>query len=79
MKIQVVSASRRGVQVPIIAVTANACIEDRQRCLDAGCNDVLTNPYRKPSLLRAVAGVLDDHRPPLGRSVSAQTLARRPE
>ena len=61
---------QRGVQLPIIAVTANACIEDRQRCLDAGCNDVLTKPYRKPSLLSAVARLIADRRLPLGRPVS---------
>ncbi len=39
--------------LPIIALTANAMSEDRQRCADAGMNDHLSKPYSK-SMLRAV-------------------------
>ena len=42
-----------GKSIPIIAMTANAFTEDRQRCLDAGMNDYLTKPV-EPQVLHAI-------------------------
>ncbi|MFH1989077.1 MAG: response regulator [Pseudomonadota bacterium] len=41
-------------QIPIIAITANAFVEDRQNCIAAGMNDYLTKPVDPDQLLVAL-------------------------
>jgi len=46
-------------RVPIVAMTANAFDEDRERCLDAGMNDYLSKPIERRSLLETVTRWLE--------------------
>ncbi len=44
-----------GFTKPVLALTAHAMQEQRQACLDAGCDDHLTKPIETASLLRLVS------------------------
>jgi CheY-like chemotaxis protein len=44
--------------IPIIALTAHSSAEDRQHCLDSGCNDYELKPVNFEQLLRKVERLL---------------------
>jgi PAS domain S-box-containing protein len=50
----------QGVQTPIIALTANALEDDREKCLACGMNDYLSKPIQADMLRRTLAQWLQD-------------------
>jgi len=45
-------------RVPIVALTANAMEEERQRCLEAGMDEFMTKPFRHKDLIALVEKLL---------------------
>ena len=46
-------------RIPVIALTAHAMAEDRQRALNAGCDEYETKPVEFPRLLRKISEQLE--------------------
>jgi CheY-like chemotaxis protein len=60
---------KRGVEVPIIAVTANAMTGDKEKCLVAGCDDYISKPITMEKLKQTLLTFLE----PEASSDSEQT------
>ena len=54
---------RRGLAIPIIALTAYAMAEDREKCLACGCTAYLSKPIGEETLLRSVHEHLGNDHP----------------
>ncbi len=50
------SLRERGYGGPIVALTAHAMTDDRQKCLDAGCDDFVSKPIQRKAFLELIAG-----------------------
>jgi CheY-like chemotaxis protein len=51
---------RTGYAEPIIALTANATAENRQKCFDVGCDDYMTKPFDISKLVTLIAKHLSE-------------------
>ncbi len=51
-----------GFLAPIVVLTASAMDEDRQRCLTAGCNDVVTKPIDFSRFIKTCGDWMTQHR-----------------
>lgn len=52
---------KKGHNLPIIALTANAMSEDRDKCITAGMNDFLTKPIRSAILKQVLQKIKPQH------------------
>ncbi len=51
---RIIRATPLTSEIPVIAVTAQAMPEDRQKCLDAGANDYISKPIDVDQLIKAL-------------------------
>jgi two-component system cell cycle response regulator DivK len=54
-----VKADAATSSIPVIALTAHALVQDREKAMAAGCDDFDTKPVELPRLLEKIKRLLD--------------------
>ena len=67
--------SLKAAELPIVAMTANAMQQDRERCLAAGMQDYVTKPIRPDDLWRALLAWIPPRAHPAPRPVRRESSA----
>ncbi len=53
-KIRQIEKDNQQAETPIMAITANVTSEDRKKCIESGCNDIIAKPFKVQELLNTV-------------------------
>jgi CheY-like chemotaxis protein len=65
-------------RIPVVALTANAMVGDRDRCLEAGCDDYVAKPVDPGALQQLIRRWLNDGSGPPGAHPGRPESARTP-
>jgi DNA-binding response OmpR family regulator len=77
--IQVLSSMRkRGLQIPVLLLTAKDAVEDRVRGLDAGADDYLVKPFAFPELSARIRALLRRGKPEPAAAMQVEDLQMDP-
>ena len=68
----------RGLTIPIIALTAHAMAEDRDKCIASGCSGYLAKPVDEETLLKTIAEYLGNDQAPAPRENAHQGVIAGP-
>jgi two-component system sensor histidine kinase/response regulator len=63
---------KRGISIPVIALTGHTKEEDEAKCLDAGCNDYLSKPIDRLCLIEKLSKYLPSTDSPPNTGASAE-------
>ncbi|MDR2053678.1 MAG: response regulator [Treponema sp.] len=63
---------KRGFTSPVIAVTASALAHERLNCIQAGFNDILLKPFKRPDIEKMLLTWGSRVRPPAGNAAATE-------